>query len=356
VSRRRTEPYAGLTHVGLVRAGNEDALGLAPPVFVVADGLGGHQAGEVASGIAVDTVLEHAPDSTDPRGLGQAARDANAAVIEATRTGRGREGMGTTLTAAVVRGTRITLAHVGDSRAYLLTQEGLTQLTQDHSVVADMVRDGLLSREEALVHPSRSVITRALGTDPDMQPDVLEVSAQPGDRLLLCSDGVHGMVPDSRIEDLLASAVSPQAAVKALVDASLAAGGQDNATAVVVEIVPEDPARPSHRRRAAPLIWVLTAVLLVGAVGFGTLSYARSRAFVTSEDGLVTVYRGLPGAFAGISLSWREQVTEIEVGALPTRTADRLAEGVTADDLEHAMELVSEYRAMVSGDTTPAAE
>src|SRR5574340_307966 len=177
MTARHEDSFAGDSHVGLVRTGNEDAFLVAPPLFAVADGLGGHQAGEVASSVAIDTLLASAPRIADAKALGRAVRRANTAVIEAAEAGQGGPGMGTTLTAAMVDGTRIALAHVGDSRAYLLHFGALQQLTEDHSMVADLVRQGQLTAEESRRHPNRSVITRALGPDPNMLADTLELEA-----------------------------------------------------------------------------------------------------------------------------------------------------------------------------------
>lgn len=150
-----TPAYAGASDVGRVRQGNEDSLLLASPLFAVADGLGGHQAGEVASRLAVDVLLENAPRRADHKALGRAVRAANRAIMDASASGRGRTGMGTTVTAAMVDGLRIAVAHVGDSRAYLMHRDGgLDRITQDHSMVADLVRQGSLTEEDARVHPT----------------------------------------------------------------------------------------------------------------------------------------------------------------------------------------------------------
>jgi PPM family protein phosphatase len=235
-ARRREESWAAATDVGRVRPDNEDAYVAVPPLFAVADGLGGHRAGEVASKLAIETLTAHAPETADEVALGQAVQAANEAVVSSASDSTGRTGMGTTLTAVVIEGTSIAIAHVGDSRAYLLTADGLSQLTEDHSMVGDLVRAGQLSPSEARFHPNRNVITRALGTDPEMHADEMRVEASPGDRLLLCTDGLHGVVPEREIAEILITAETPAAAARALVDAALGLGGPDNVTAVVVDI------------------------------------------------------------------------------------------------------------------------
>lgn len=351
---RESSGWGAYSHAGLVRAINEDSVLASPPIYAVADGLGGHEAGEVASRLAIDTLLAEAPRGADAKGLARAARSANRAVIQAAEQGRGREGMGTTLTAAMVDGTRVAIAHVGDSRAYLLSGGELIQLTDDHSMVADMVRAGTLSEADARWHPNRSVITRALGTDPDMTAETYEVDAAPGDRLLLCTDGLHGMVPDERIAAILGDTADPSAAVRRLVDAALDAGGQDNVSAVVVDLAGE---RAVHgrartaRRRAAPLLWLLVAIALVGGATWATWTYARSQAFLVDEGGRVAVYRGVPGSFAGVTLAWRAELSTVPVSALPPQTAARLAEGIRLEDLDDAYEALDRYRSLAASTT-----
>jgi len=340
--------YAGDSHVGKVRSVNEDAFLLAPPLFAVADGLGGHQAGEVASSLAIDTLLEAAPRSGDLKALGRAVRQANTAVIDAAASGRGRSGMGTTLTAAMVEGTRLTVAHVGDSRAYLLHLGTLEQLTEDHSMVADLVRQGRITAEESRSHPNRSVITRALGSDPNMMPDTFEAEAAPGDRLLLTTDGLTSMVRDEDIEHVLATAATPSAAVRELVDSALEAGGQDNVTVVVVDIGtrPRRAGGSGARRWGVRLLWLLAALAVVGAAGLVADSYASSKAYVIDEGGYVAIYEGVPGTFAGLSLHERSEITTVPVSALSPIMAARLSTGIQLDGLAEARDLVETYRAL----------
>ncbi|MDY0087561.1 MAG: Stp1/IreP family PP2C-type Ser/Thr phosphatase [Coriobacteriia bacterium] len=347
-ARPAKRAYAGLTDIGRVRTHNEDSVLLEPPLFVVADGLGGHEAGEVASSIAVASLLDAAPARADSKALGRAVREANRAVIMAAREGRGREGMGTTLTAAVVEGLRITVAHVGDSRAYLLHGDVLERVTRDHSMVADMIAQGTLTEEEARVHPNRSVITRALGTDPNMYADIYEIDASPGDRLLLCSDGLTGMLTDEQIAEMLGEYGDPELAARALVDAANDAGGHDNISVVIVDIsgtAHVTPGRP-HRTWLAVLIWTLALLAVVSIAVGGTYRYASDRAFLIAEDGVVVVYRGLPGEFASVSLNWRAEETTIPVSLLDPVAASRLTSGIQVENLKAAGALVEQYRAI----------
>jgi len=228
--------YAVASNVGLVRRSNEDSFLARNGLFVVCDGMGGARGGEVASETACRTLLSVDPRTAGPDTLREAVMKANTAIVR-----RGLEdyrllGMGTTLTAALGLGDRLVFAHVGDSRGYLLHDGELRQVTSDHSWVGEMIRRGELTPAQAAVHPHRSVITRALGTEGVVQPDILEVPVVAGDRLVLCSDGLSGMVLDPMIQELTKVAADPQQAADSLVEAALEAGGDDNVTVVVVFI------------------------------------------------------------------------------------------------------------------------
>jgi protein phosphatase len=214
-----------------------------PPLFAVADGMGGAQAGELASRLAA-TSLEEFTQTHGERTAADLVQEANARIYRRSREDPAAAGMGSTITVALVDGTAgaVSLAHVGDSRAYLLRAGTLEQLTADHSLVAELVRSGRLTEEEAENHPQRSVITRVLGTDPDVDVDTLTVLAEPGDLFLLCSDGLTAMLRDEDILQVLESADGdPDEAARALVDAANRAGGDDNITVVAFEIVEGDP-------------------------------------------------------------------------------------------------------------------
>jgi PPM family protein phosphatase len=314
------------TDVGRVRDGNEDAYLVddAMGLVAVADGMGGHRAGEVASATALEALRSAI---THGRPLRESMEDANEAVFTKSLTDEELRGMGTTLTAAtLVTGGTVLVGHVGDSRAYLLHDGELRQVTVDHSLVEELVREGRLTADEAAVHPQRSIITRALGVDASVEVDVYPVELAPGDRLLLCSDGLTGMVQAETIAATLRREEDPARAAAALIDAANVAGGEDNITAVVVAVTDDPPLRAvsepvapieatvveeepapdagERRRRGARgvgrvLLWALPIVVVlgvaVGAVGW----YARRSYFVDLHQGRVTVFKGVPGGLAG---------------------------------------------------------
>ena len=236
----RLSSFAG-TDVGRARSGNEDSYFCGRTVFAVADGLGGHQGGEVASAAAVEPLA--ALDGREFAGAGEAAealaaaiREGNAAILERAAGDPGLWGMGTTMTAAALAGERhLQLAHVGDSRAYLLRDGSLEQLTTDHTVVGELVRRGRLTPEQAAIHPERSILTRAVGLDPRVPVDTPDpVELRDGDQVLLCSDGLTEAVDDDRIAELLSAGADGEAACRSLIDAANAAGGPDNITVVLL--------------------------------------------------------------------------------------------------------------------------
>jgi serine/threonine protein phosphatase PrpC len=227
---------AAITDAGRKRRRNEDAYVLEPPLFAVADGMGGAQAGEIASRIAASVLRDSAADSGETA-VATLIQEANRRVYEAAATDEARSGMGTTITAALVEDGAVRIGHVGDSRAYRVRDGRLEQLTEDHSLVGELVRSGRLSPEEADIHPQRSVITRALGTDPDVDVDTFSVETRPGDVFMLCSDGLTSMVDDRTILDIVEQHRSSlEQAARALVAAANRGGGEDNITVVVFEI------------------------------------------------------------------------------------------------------------------------
>jgi protein phosphatase len=236
----RLSSFAG-TDVGRARSGNEDSYFCGRTVFAVADGLGGHQGGEVASAAAVEPLAaldgrEFAEPAKAAEALTAAIREANSAILERAAGDPGLWGMGTTVTAAALAGDRnLQLAHVGDSRAYLLRDGSLDQLTTDHTVVGELVRRGRLTPAQAAIHPERSILTRAVGLDPQIPvdtPDPLEL--RDGDQVLLCSDGLTEAVDDGQIAQLLSAEGDGNAACQALIDTANAAGGPDNITVVLL--------------------------------------------------------------------------------------------------------------------------
>ncbi len=346
--RGAVTPFGSRTDIGCLRDHNEDSLIVAPPLFAVADGMGGHAAGEIASEIAVNVLAERAPEHPDGEALAQAVVDANREVIRASHDGRGREGMGTTMTAAMLEGERLVIAQVGDSRAYLLHQGKLQQLTRDHSLMADMIEAGQLTPEEARCHPQRSVITRALGSDPNLHPDIYEINVETGDRLLVCSDGLSGMVRDEAIERTLCRVQDPQRCASQLVNEAIAAGGHDNVTVIVADVTGFAEAR---RRKMAfktklsiAVILVLFAAIIAGTA-WGTSTYLNTTAYLMNDNGKVAIYRGIPGSVLGFSFSQHERTTDVPVSDLQPGTANRLDAGIRVDSVEAAEELVKEYEA-----------
>ncbi|MEA2298581.1 MAG: family protein phosphatase [Solirubrobacteraceae bacterium] len=234
---RVVEHHAG-SDTGRERRANEDSYLARTPIFVVADGMGGAQAGEVASRTAVELFAADLDDSlaSPEQRLARRAREANQRIHELSRADSQRAGMGTTLTAVHVGAGEVAVAHVGDSRAYRLRGGELVLLTEDHSLVAELVRQGKLTAREADEHPQRSIITRALGPEPEVEVDTLTHRGHAGDIYLLCSDGLTSMLPESRLHEILSSTSTLEAAGRALIDAANAAGGRDNITVVLFRL------------------------------------------------------------------------------------------------------------------------
>ncbi len=340
-------PFGSRTDVGCLRDHNEDSLAVSPPLYVVADGMGGHAAGEVASEIAVNTIVAAAPAHADAQGLADAVVEANREVIEASHDERGREGMGCTVTAALLEGERLVIAQVGDSRAYLMHKGELQQVTRDHSLMAELIEAGDITPEEARVHPKRSVITRALGSDPLMQPDIYELNVEAGDRLLLCSDGLSTMLTDDRIADTLGRIGDAQRCASQLVNEAIEAGGYDNITVIVVDI---DGFKEKHRKKAAvkTKLSVLLCILLLVAVAAGAVfagkAYVENSAYLGIHQGKVAIFRGVPGEVLGQSFSQLERQTDVSAGDLQPGTINRLNSGIPVDNLAAAEALVETYK------------
>lgn len=345
--RAAKSAFGSRTDIGCIRDHNEDSLVVTPPLFAVADGMGGHAAGEVASEVAVNVLSELAPPHPDAEALGAAVEEANRAVLQAAHEGRGREGMGTTMTAAMLEGERLVIAQVGDSRAYLLHQGKLQQLTRDHSLMADMIEAGQLTPEEARSHPNRSVITRALGSNPDMHPDLYEINVETGDRLLLCSDGLSTMLHDEDIEAVLARTWDPQRCAAQLVNEAIAAGGYDNVTVIVADVTGFAEVRRKKMARKTK-VWIGVVIFLLAAIvaaaGAGANYWVNTAAYLAEDNGKVAIYRGVSGSFLGMTFSQLEQTTDISVDDLNPGLASRLREGgVATDSVEAAQKLAEEY-------------
>ncbi len=336
---------AGRTEVGKVRDGNEDTYVVDErlALFAVADGMGGHRGGEVASATAIEALRAAVAGG---RPIDDAVRSANSAVIEKAEQDPNLTGMGTTLTAAVVvGGASLLIAHVGDSRAYRLRAGNIERLTEDHSLVEELVREGRLTPEQAESHPQRAIVTRALGVDDPVEVDLYTVDVRAGDRVIICSDGLTTMLRERDIESIARTEPDTRLAANKLVEAANDAGGEDNITVVVIDVVeaaeedlgtdialepaatdaaganatPATPAtatggaspaatvtddqipapRPaplqSRRRRRAGIAFVLIPVLVIVAVAFGAIAwYDRNNWYLAAQGGQVVLYRGRP--------------------------------------------------------------
>ena len=348
--------WGARTDIGLVRSHNEDSFLVQAPVFAVCDGMGGHAAGEVASSIAVETIAANAPLHADDVLLGAAVEAANAKVIEGAKTGKGKPGMGCTASCILVEKNKVAIAHVGDSRIYLLHAGALVRLTHDHSYVEELVDAGEITADEARVHPSRSIITRALGNDPDMYADHFTLEVTTGDRIIICSDGLSTMVEDSEIEDIAVSCVDPQTAADNLVSAALAGGGHDNVTVVVVDVLDDgsSEARRTYRRR-----WMfggLLAIVVLLALVTGAMAlYVRSSWYLGNNNGTVGIYSGVNQSVFGMHLGHLVDTSSVQVSDLPAAIQQSLKKGVVVDSEQAALDTVESYRDQIDMDKTDAA-
>ena len=349
--------WGARSDVGLVRGHNEDSFLLRTPLFMVSDGMGGHAAGEVASSIAVETVGEQAPGTADDVLLGAAVEAANMAVIEASEQGIGKPGMGCTATAVLIEKNRMAVAHVGDSRAYVLRQGTLVRVTHDHSYVEELVDSGQITADEARTHPSRSIITRALGSDPDMYADHFSLEVNDGDRIILCSDGLSSMISDAEIESLAVSSATPQQAADNHVAAALTAGGADNVTVVVVDVLNDGIADAARRRllhRAAILGGTVVAVVALSVLL--ALALVRSEWYLGANGDTVGLYRGISGEFLGIPTYELVGTSSVELSDLPTSVQDQLAQGIRVESEEAGRAVIDSYHDQINAEKDRAAE
>src|SRR4051794_27066296 len=371
---------ASLTDVGRQRQGNEDNYLEQSPLFAVADGMGGARAGEVASKVAVEKLGESGPfDGSPEQQLAEVTKQANRQIYEMAQSDSALAGMGTTLTAALVTGREVVIGHVGDSRVYRFRDGELERLTQDHSLVEEFVRQGKLTPEEAENHPQRSIITRALGPEPDVDVETYTHAGRDGDVYLLCSDGLTGMVPEPRIAEILRESPSLDQAAHKLIDAANENGGKDNITAVLFRLAGSDghddeddtlgdqapetgisahevreavrdsqatmvvrpaeaqaapatrrpstvdrrPSSPSRFRRnvTAAIVLLVAAAVIVGL-------YAGSRKFYflgTNDRGVLTLYRGVPYSLPlGVHLYTKSYASSVPARAVPPRQRDHV--------------------------------
>ena len=396
------------TDVGRGRPENEDSILVDDTggLYAVADGMGGHRAGEVASATAIETLHEAYRDG---RPLDEAVEEANAAVFAKAADDPALRGMGTTLTAvAVLDGHTALLGHVGDSRAYLMRDGGVTQVTDDHSLVEQLVREGRLSPEEAQNHPQRAIITRALGVDAHVQVDTYRVDLKPGDRLLICSDGLTNMLSDDTIATTLRRHADPQQAADTLVDMANQAGGDDNITVVVLDAladgaadtaapgvpasvnVPTEPepvveasvveasvveasvveepevedrlrTQPPARRLRGLLVWGLPIAFVI-AVGVGAVGwYARRTYYVGLSADRVTVFKGVPGGLLGWdpTVDRRTELTAADLTDADRRdlqNGHRFASRTDAERFVARLQQTHEAMAGATTSTAPPAE
>jgi PPM family protein phosphatase len=350
--------------VGLVREANEDSYLIERPLYAVADGMGGHLAGDVASSTAVRVISEQASSASpsDPESLVQIVTAANSAIFEKARADSGLRGMGTTCTLALVDGDRALIAHVGDSRAYLLSDGALEQLTEDHTLVSRMVREGKIRPEEAQHHPQRSIITRALGVDSEVEVDLLDIELHLGDRLLICSDGLSSLVGDDSIQTSLREISDPQEAAERLVAQANDAGGDDNITVIILEMraegaeaavaadgrsdtQPGKAVEPHQavvvtRRRRSRLrgLATITVIVLLAVGAYTAARWALDNSFYvgTNASGRVTIYRGIPEKIAGLNLARVERQTKLALDDLPPARRDAVKEGMKVESLHQA--------------------
>ncbi len=330
------------TDAGRVRTVNEDRAIVADGFVAVADGMGGHVGGEVAAELAVESV-KHAFDSDrSAEGLIHAAKRANTVVYRRGVKERALRGMGTTLTAAALVNAsadpKVALINVGDSRAYLYSGGRLTRLTEDHSLVEEMVRRGELSEDDALTHPHRHILTRVIGVEPDIDVDAWTIEVRDGDRLLLCSDGLTNECKDPEIAQLLRDHADPEQAVHALVDRALRNGGSDNVTVVVSNVIVTNgaggmstgaraatapPATPLTRIRREHLVTPFSVLFvmaffatLVTAAGFIDW-YAKASYYVGFNNGSVAIFEGRPGGFLWFRPTVKQNTSFPEASVYP---------------------------------------
>lgn len=366
-----------LSDTGRKRRHNEDAFVCDPPLFAIADGMGGAQAGEVASGLAASALQEHAGErgSSEERVVAL-IQEANKRVYERSREDAALSGMGTTLTLALVGDARVAIGHVGDSRAYMIRDGVLEQITEDHSLVAELTRAGKLSEEEAESHPQRSVITRALGTDANVEVDAFTVNTQDGDVFMLCSDGLTSMVEDSGILEIVEKRHGNlERAARALIKAANKNGGEDNITVILFEVseaadrtaedvvpakpaeedeedeedtlsglegvpvidaqrldewaadgdVPETVEPPPRRKRSRNRVyWLSAGVLILVVIGLTVFGLSRAHFVGAQKNGHLAVYQGVPYDIGGVHLYRTVYVSPLVAAQLTQSERKRL--------------------------------
>jgi serine/threonine protein phosphatase PrpC len=403
--------YAVRSDVGLLREGNEDSAYAGPHLLAIADGMGGHAAGEVASAVAITALApldEEVPGLDMLGALADAVAKANARLHDMSAADPSMEGMGTTLTAMLWSGARMALVHIGDSRAYLLRERDFYQITRDHTLVQSLLDDGRINADEAATHPQRSLILRALDSRTDAEPDLSLREAKVGDRYLLCSDGLTDVVTEETLHRTLLAIDDPAEAVIQLIDLANRAGGPDNITCIVADVIDsatalkpptevsvvagavsnqggrpmaraDTPATRAHRltqpppsefdghdpgsvngrlddgdedehahgyRRRWPIVTTILVVLVVVIVGggFAAWTYTQRQYYVGENNGQVVIFRGVNVKLAGISMSSVYKKTGIPVNQVTTDDRSQLSSTITASSLTDANGIVSNIR------------
>jgi PPM family protein phosphatase len=381
--------YSARSDVGLLREINEDSGYAGPRLLVIADGVGGHAAGEVASSVAVGVLASLDEDS--PGGdlldrLSTAVHTANTHLRDMVGGDPDLAGMGTTVTAMLRAGSRFGLVHVGDSRGYLLRDGQLQQITRDHTFVQSLLDEGRITAEEADHHPQRNVITNALDGREDVELDLSIRETRVGDRYLLCSDGLSGVVSEETIRDTLADEASTDLAVERLVELALKGGGPDNITAIVADVVEVETRPPSavpvtvgaaaegavkHDRvetpaaKAAalrppaeevelddevvgrsgrPLVWLGLLLVLLIAAGYGAYRWSQTQYYVGASGSQVAIYRGLTQNVGPVRTSSLYRAEHVELADLPTYQQERVRADIATDGLADAQRIVTRLR------------
>ena len=396
--------YAARSHTGLLRTLNEDSVYAGPRLLAVADGMGGHAAGEVASAVAIAALApldEDVPGADLLAALRTAAESANSHLSDMVAADSDLQGMGTTLVAVLFAGGRLGLLHVGDSRAYLLRDGELSQITHDHTLVQTLVDEGRISQEEASSHPQRSMITRALDGRDSVELDLSVREVRIGDRYLLCSDGLTGPVGSLETLSSALATPDPQGAVDLLVQLALKGGGPDNVTVIVADAVdtvdtgsstsapvvagaaaespqapppgtadtpasrartaegrdvpaatalgrPDAQRRPRRRRRRTLISLLAVGLLLLVAAG-AAFAYIRSQYFVGLDGQDVAVFRGVTGSVAGIPFAAVAERTDLSGAGLSEVDHDRIERGIVAADKADAERIVRALEGQLPG-------
>lgn len=395
--------YSARSDRGLVRQNNQDAVYAGPRLLALADGMGGHAAGEVASSLVISAL---APlDEDDPGDdllaeLREAAVEGNALITRHVADAPDLEGMGTTLTAILFAGSRLGLVHIGDSRAYQLRDGVFTQITKDDTFVQSLIDEGRITEEEAHTHPQRSLLLRAI-TGQDIDPSLTIREARSGDRYLLCSDGLSGVVSDETLADTLAAYEDPRECADRMIELALRGGGPDNITCIVADVVdidfgedapimggavgdgtedapppdsaaarasattltrpvplrvePATAALPQQRRSRLKVVMVALAVLVL-LVGAGALArvWVMQQYYVGADDERIAIFQGVRGAVLGIPLHQVAERSDIALSDLPETERNHVRDGILASEgLDDARGLVSRLRARMLPECPP---